>query len=448
MAEAPFTPPDIPEGQRLPGNLTVREVALGDGAISSCNPALADVDGDGYDEIAIPITQGEDDSVRLYRADGTLAWENSEVRFYHAYYNDPKPLPVGHMWYRSRHRHLLTEIGDFDGDGEPEVIVGDGPIYVLDSGDGKAKATIDLGGSVPLWTVVRFRDGRRELIATVDGGSVDRSAVVGVGPDGRPKWRVPTPGREFCDCIRWGDLLGDGDPVVGFSISDAKQFWLMDCRTRSYWAKSVPEAFGEDEHVDDFVIGQILPAGEAGGVQIAVAPGPALLDSGGNISWTRRDLLSHAQSIRVADFAPDVPGNEVYTVEKHGRRACLLSCRGESLWFYDNFSKPAEGSGAGIILTTASTVVDWGPNGRPAAFQTELGSLGTQAAQTDEPVTLYLHVIDGSGEALAIIPYQDAPARGFVGAMCAKAGRLSDSELSDVAVITHNSSRLLIYSLQ
>ncbi len=30
--------------------------------------------------------------------------------------------------------------------------------------------------------------------------------------------------------------------MVGFSISDAKQFWLMDCRTRDYWAKSVPEA--------------------------------------------------------------------------------------------------------------------------------------------------------------------------------------------------------------
>lgn len=448
MAEAPFTPPDMPERQQLPGELTVREVPLGDGLISSCNPALGDVDGDGRDEIAIPITQGEDDSVRLYRADGSLAWANPDVRFYHAYYNDPKPMPVAHMWYRSRHRHLLTEIVDFDGDGKPEVLVGDGPIYVLNVADGQVKTTIDLGGSVPLWTVVQFRDGRRELVATVDGGSADSSAVVGAGPDGRPKWRVPTPGREFCDCIRWGDLLGDGNPVVGFSISDAKQFRIMDCHTRSYWLKSVPEAFGEDEHVDDFVIGQILPPGETEGAQIAVAPGPALVDCRGNILWTRRDLLSHSQSIRVADFAPDVPGNQIYTVEKNSRRACLLSCRGEPLWFYNSFSQPVRGSGAGIILTTASAVVDWAPNGGPAVFQTELGSIGSQAAKTDGPVTLYLHVIDGSGEPLAIVPYQDAPARGFIGAMCAKPGRLSDSAFTDVAVITHNSNRLLIYSLQ
>ena len=252
LAQELFTPPDIPEYPDLPGTVTCREIPLGDGVISSCNPALGDVDGDGCDEIAIPLTQGEDDCVRLYRPDGALLWENRDVRFYHAYYNDPKPTPVGHMWYRSRHRHLLTEICDFDGDGEAEVIVGDGPVYVLAAGDGSIKMTIDLQGAVPLWTVVRFADGRRELVATVDGGSAGESAVVGVGPDGRPKWRLPTPGREFCDCIRSGDLRGNGDPVVGFSISDAKQFWLMDCRTRNYWAKSVPEAFGDDEHVDDF----------------------------------------------------------------------------------------------------------------------------------------------------------------------------------------------------
>jgi len=50
-----------------------REIVLADVAtVNSCNIAVGDVDANGLDEIAIPITIGEDDFVRLYRGNGEM----------------------------------------------------------------------------------------------------------------------------------------------------------------------------------------------------------------------------------------------------------------------------------------------------------------------------------------------------------------------------------------
>ena len=66
-----------------------KRIVLGEDTVNTCNIALADVDGDGLQEIVTPLTQGEDDCVRCYKGDGTLLWENSDIRLYHDYYQDP-----------------------------------------------------------------------------------------------------------------------------------------------------------------------------------------------------------------------------------------------------------------------------------------------------------------------------------------------------------------------
>lgn len=441
---------EFPEGSdgTFPENkVSRREIFLGENTVNSCNIALEDVDGDGLQEIAIPITQGEEDCVRLYRGDGTLLWENSEVQFYHAYYNDPSPPPLAHMWYRQRHRHLLTEVCDFDSNGELEVIVGDGPIHVLDAKSGRSKATLDLGGGVALWTVIEPGEGKpRLLIGTVDDRSGD-PGVVAIDVNGRVAWRVPTPGRGFCDCIRAGDLTGDGRPEIGFSIDDAGQFWMMDCAGQILWTKEVQKELGEDRHVDDFLIDRISPSGTPEGNQVLLVTGPNLLDCQGNLIWTQRDLVDHAQIARAGNLFQDRPGKEVYTAASFVMHAYLFSCDGELLWTYDNFTKVKEGVGGVLTrLTTAGDIVNWSGKGRNEIVQTETAGFRAEATLPDEPVTLYIRVLDREGHEVVLFPYQDDPAHGFVGAMCAKAAQVTDSPGDDVVVVTHNSGRILIFS--
>ena len=57
-----------------------------------------------------------------------------------------------------------------------------------------------------------------------------------------------------------------------------------------------------------------------------------------------RDItFHHAQKVLAADFQPERPGNEVYTVESFRRHAYLLTCDGEAIWEYDNFTRARAG---------------------------------------------------------------------------------------------------------
>ncbi len=205
--------------------------------INSCNIAVADVDGDGLDEIAIPFNIGEADLVRLYRGDGEMVWENRDIKFYHAWYNDPEkpPFDLVHVWYKSAHRHLLTEIADVDQDGRKEVIVGDGPIYVLDGMTGRIKNTIDLGGLCALWNCIYdAQRGENMIVATVTKphDANDTGCVKAVTAGGTVLWELKTPGDIFVDCMHHGDLNADGRPELGFSMGlreHVAQFWVIDC---------------------------------------------------------------------------------------------------------------------------------------------------------------------------------------------------------------------------
>ncbi|MDP2990031.1 MAG: hypothetical protein Q8O57_05645 [Kiritimatiellota bacterium] len=63
-----------------------REILLGEDTTNTCNIAIADIDGDGLDEIAIPLTLGEKDCVRLYRGDRRIL--------------RPRSIWAGHLRYK------------------------------------------------------------------------------------------------------------------------------------------------------------------------------------------------------------------------------------------------------------------------------------------------------------------------------------------------------------
>ena len=428
-----------------------REIVLGQDTTNTCNIALNDVDGDGLDEIATPLTLGDEDCVRLYRGDGRLVWENAEVRLYHAVYRDASRPPggMGHMWHKSKHRHVLTEITDFDGDAKHEVVVGDGPVYVLDALTGDVKSVLDLGGRVALWNTVH--DPTRDmnlLIACVD--DLNRGPrVCCTDPVGTELWSIPSPGKGFCDCMHHGDLDGDGRPEIGFSVEEVKEFWLVDCDGCLRWKKNVPEELGDDPHVDDFLIDSILPSDRAQGKQLLLVTGPNLLDKDGRVLWSRRDDLHHPQKVLAANLRPELPGKEVYTVESFRRRAHLLTCDGETVWEYDNFTGAREGyesenSSIGRAigrLTTAGDLVDWNGTGELAIVQAEMGGPDRKSRRDIPPeaVRRFAHILDRNGEAVAIFPIADSP-------MCALAANVTHSPGEDIVIVGHTTSRIYIYS--
>ena len=426
-----------------------REIVLGEDTVNTCNIAIADVDGDGLEEIATPITIGEEDCVRLYRGDGTLVWGNEEVRLYHAFYDDPSRPEGGlaHMWHRIKHRHVLTEIVDFDGDGRLEVMVGDGPIYMLNAATGEIRSVLDLGGRVALWNVVH--DPGRDmnlLVATVD----DRKRgprIAAVDPDGGELWSHPTPGKCFCDCMHHGDLDLDGRPEIGFSVEEAREFWVIDCDGNVRWKKNVAQELGDDPHIDDFLIDQVLPPNHLPGQQLLCVTGPNLLDKDGNIVWSRQDVYDHAQKVIAANFHPERPGKEVYTVESFMRRAHLLTCDGEPLWTYDNFTTVRDryadeklGKAIGR-LTTAGDLIDWSGNGKVEIAQSEMGMThhGMRKDIPADAMRWFMHVLDRNGRAVSVFPIDDSP-------MCARAANVTRAPNDDLVVVGHSTSRIYIFS--
>jgi len=428
------------------------EIVLGEDTTNTCNIAIADVDGDGLDEIATPLTLGEDDCVRLYRGSGELVWDNPDIELYHAFYNDPSRPPggIGHMWHRSKHRHVLTAIADIDGDGALEVVVGDGPLYILDALTGTKKATIDLDGRVALWDVVY--DPKRAmnlLVACADSREAGPRAVA-VAPAGKELWSIPTPGRGFCDCMHHGDLDLDGRPEIGFSVEEAKEFWLVDCDGTIRWKKNVPKELGDDPHIDDFLIDRILPDDRSDGNQLLLVTGPNLLNKDGNVLWSREDTFHHAQKVIAANLHPERPGKEVYTVESFRRHAFLLTCDGETIWDYDNFTRAREGYecederlGRAIgRLTTAGDLIDWSGHGKCEIVQAEMGGPENRPRRKPIPpesVRRFAHILDREGNAVCVFPIEDSP-------MCARAANVTPSPHDDIVMVGHDTSRIYIYS--
>jgi len=437
-------PPEGATPTTDPARVRLTEIALGRENITTCNITLADLDGDGLEEIATVLTAGEDDAVRVYRGTGELLWENRDARLYHAFYNDPEPNRILHMWYRCRHRHVLTEALDWDGDGKPELLAGDGPIYVLDGRTGKIKQTIDLEGAAPLWTVVNDEDGAPLLVAAVD--RKERGGwLIGVQPNGDPAWKRKLPGRDFCDCMHGGRIGPHGKIAIGFSIDDVQRFRVVDVRGETLWEKSVPEEIGDDRHVDDFLFAPILPDTREN--QIASATGATLLSGDGHVIWSLRDTIDHGQAVCAGNFMPSVPGRQLYFAASFDGAVTLVSAGGSVLWTYENFSRVTHAFKGRVThrLTTGMDLVRWTDSGQDEIVQGEIISVREQIA-LDEPVTLYLTVLDGAGRVIERIPYHDDPGEGFVGNMCVRRARVTGGATDDIVVATHNSSKILICS--
>jgi hypothetical protein len=311
------------------------------------------------------------------------------------------------------------------------------------------QSVFDLGGRVALWNIVY--DGKRGanmLVACADD-RVKGPRAVAVDLAGEEMWAIPTPGRAFCDCMHHGDLDLDGRPEIGFSVEEVTEFWVVNCDGKILWKKNIPNELGDDPHIDDFLIAPVLPEGRVEGNQLLLVTGPNLLDKDGNVLWSRESRFHHAQKVLAANLHPHRPGKEIYIVESYRRHAYLLTCDGETIWEYDNFTTARKGYeyedprlGRAIgRLTTAGDLIDWSGNGRTEIIQTEMGGVGGKRRQEIPPQAIrrFAHVLDRDGKAISIFPIEDSP-------MCACAARMTGSLGQDVVIVGHNTSRIYIYT--
>jgi subtilisin family serine protease len=234
-------------------------------------PALADVDGDGIDEI---FTGEEDSRLHGYRSDGSVlsGWPTATG-------------PGGQGWY-------TPAIADLDGDGRLEIVT---------QSPGYLSAYHDDGRSVAGFPVRINGSGRFPVIGDVDGdGSLEIVIPAWVLP-GRPgvelisgygtiKRSIPAPAADwYTHAPALADLDGDGTPEIIFQTDTALNVWRGDGSSFPGWPVTIPaRGLVSSSPVVGDVDGDGLPD------IVVTAPGPIAGGTKGQVLVYNRNGILHS----------------------------------------------------------------------------------------------------------------------------------------------------------
>jgi hypothetical protein len=300
--------------------------------------AAADLDGDGVPEIVVCSAKGPaaaNTGVLAFHADGSVLWEQPDTTKVHCGNDAPA-------------------IGDVDGDGQPEVLVG---LTLLDGKTGAVLRELDPGtGAGTRLTGLSDVDGDGQL-DVVDGQRAYRA-------DGSVIWDL----RTGADAIPFGyhavgDLDRDGSPeVVVISGSAPHQAFVVrhdassasgaevvrrgvdinnGISTAAFCNRST-EYGGGPPTIADFDGDGFADVGAAGAVGYVVLNGQKLMDpsvaNASTLLWFREthDCSSAVTGSSVFDFNGDGRAEVIYSDEYH-------------LWMYDG------PTGTDLIPSTCNT---------------------------------------------------------------------------------------------
>ena len=326
--------------------------------------------------------------------------------------NDGKLLWKKTVSNTDRHSTTALEVGDVDGDGELEIVMGEEPegknnVIVLDSG-GRLKRRVKLplgekdygGNAVDSFGFADINgDGFKELIVAINGGhlyALDKNLEI--------LWHLEGLNRIIEHFVHTGDLNSDGIDEIAISSAMTKkwdehcEFFLVSGKGKILWRKPLTE-IGPDGHVDYAIIDDIEGSGRN---TLITATGGCLFDAEGNLIWTVREEINHGQWVDVAKVREDVSGKQVLISELWKfRQPCLLvSGQGEVLWRFEEISPNA--------LPTHAYFIDWNGDGR------KLIIIGEQPADTEPIVRTYqITLLDPYGNVVLKIPFEDESISGW-----------------------------------
>ncbi len=245
--------------------------------------AVGDVNGDAAMEVVTDDDRlGVNQIVALRGTDGTVLWRTD----------------VDALMYSS------PKIGDVDGDGVPEVVVGTdaGTVYVLNGNDGSIDCTFSTGGSVRSTAAL---DSNRIVIGSLDNRvyALDGSCnLVWQYTTGGGVWSSPVLVDVNGDAVR-DVVIGSGDGYVyALNGGSGSLIWRYDL---GCYIRSAPVVADVDQDMSLDVI-----AGGTCGNVVSLRASDGIL----NWSTTLPYRVYPYGAIGLADLLPSSPGIEIVVV--------------------------------------------------------------------------------------------------------------------------------------
>ncbi len=277
----------------------------------------------------------------------------------------------------------------------------------------------DYGIAVPLLARFRFqRDDRPGIVAALAGGHV-------VALDGSLSevWRVTGFRRDFGHEFYVSDVDGDGLDEVAFCTLDhidgGGREWnqgelvILDHDGGTILRRSTRDFFN-DSHFDDVALADFRGAGR---IEMLLEKG-VLAGLDGRIIWNVSDQFDHGQWIAHAP-EPDGPGRRVFISELWGRRgrSAIFTSDGEKVGDTARlpWTRLDEGKFPGwAILPTRAHAIQWTPESEPEFFIAEQTCAPTSHdAFVTREFDLRAFFLDLDGNLIEAIPFRDAQIEGY-----------------------------------